>query len=49
MSTIKENDKFTLAKYAHDNDLVNQPGWKWARRLIKNPKKFFRMAKIFAV
>ena len=48
MSTIKEDDKLTLAKYAQDNDPVNQPGWKWARRLTKNPKKFIRMAKIFA-
>ena len=48
MSTIKEDDKLTLAKYAQDNDLVNLPGWKWARRLTKNPKKFIQMAKIFA-
>ena len=48
MNVIKENDKLTLAKYANDNDLTNVPGWKWARRLTKNPKKFIRMAKIFA-
>ena len=48
MKVIKEDDKFTLAKYANDNDLTNVPGWKWARRLTKNPKKFIRMAKIFA-
>ena len=48
MSVIKEDDKLTLAKYAHDNDLVDQPGWKWARWLTKNSKMFVRMAKIFA-
>ena len=26
MKVIKEDDKLTLAKYAHDNDLVDQPG-----------------------
>ena len=48
MKTIKEDDKMTLAKYAHDNDLINESGWRWARRLTKNSKKFIRMAKIFA-
>ena len=28
--------------------MVDQPGWKWARRLTKNPKKFIRIARIFA-
>ena len=40
-------DMMTLAKYAHDNDLINTPGWKWAKKKTKNPKKFIRMAKIF--
>ena len=48
MKVIKEDDKLTLAKYAHDNDLVDQPGWKRARRLTESPKKFIRMARIFA-
>ena len=48
MRTIKEDDKMTLTKYAHDNNLIDEPGWRWARRLTKNPKKFIRMAKIFA-
>ena len=47
MQVIKEDDKLTLAKYAND-DLTDVPGWKWARRLTKNPKKFIRMARIFA-
>ena len=48
MRVIKEDDKLTLAKYAKDNNLTDVPGWKWARRLTKNPKKFIRMARIFA-
>ena len=48
MENVKRDDKLTLAKYAHDNNLVDTAGWKWARRLIKNPKKFVRMCKIFA-
>jgi len=40
-------DLFTLAKYAHDQGLVDEHGWKWAKKLYKNPKKYIRMAKIF--
>ena len=47
MENIKEDDKFMLAKYAHDKGLIETPGWKWARRITKNPKKFIRMARIF--
>ena len=48
MKVIKEDDKLPFAKCAHDNNLVDQPRWKWARRLTKNPKMFIRMARIFA-
>ena len=27
MKIIKEDDKMTLAKYAHDNNLTDEPGW----------------------
>ena len=40
-------DMIALAKYAHDNDLVNTAGWKWAKKKTKNPKKFVRLTKIF--
>ncbi|MGH3054698.1 MAG: reverse transcriptase domain-containing protein, partial [Gaiellaceae bacterium] len=33
----------TLAKYARDNDLLEQPGWKRFKRLIKREKKYVRM------
>ena len=45
---IKEDDKITLAAYARERGLLDEPGWKWARRITKNPKKFIRMARIFA-
>ena len=48
METIKSDDKFTLAAYARDNNLLDQGGWKWARGITKNPQKFIRMARIFA-
>ena len=47
MDTIKADDKITLAAYARDKGLLDQPGWKWARRFTKNPKKFVRMSRIF--
>ena len=48
MKVLKEDDKITLASYARERGLLDEPGWKWARRFTKNPKKFIRMAKIFA-
>jgi len=44
---MKSAHLFTLAKYAHDQGLVDEHGWKWAEKLYKNPKKYIRMAKIF--
>ena len=44
---MKSADLFTLAKYAHDQGLVDEHGWKWAKKLYKNPKKYIRMTKIF--
>mgnify|MGYP002062736192 FL=1 len=48
MKVIKANDKITLAAYARERGLLDEPGWKWAQCITKNPKKFIRMAKIFA-
>ena len=47
LKEMKLADMMTLAKYAHDNNLINQPGWKWAKKKTKNTKKFLRLAKIF--
>ena len=33
---MRRNDPIYLAKYAHDNDLINKPGWKQLRRYAKN-------------
>ena len=33
---MRRNDPIYLAKYAHDNDLIDKPGWKQRRRYVKN-------------
>ena len=47
LQTIKECDPLTLAKYAHEKDLTEVPGWKWTKRYKNNPQKFIRMSKIY--
>jgi len=47
MKVIKLDDKMTLAAYAKRANLTDIDGWKWARRLTRDPSKFIRMAKIF--
>ena len=47
LSEMRLADSITLAKYAIDNDLLDENGWKWARIKEKNPKKFQRLARIF--
>ena len=32
---IAKQDPVTLAKYAHDHDLLNKPGWKFLRQTAK--------------
>jgi len=44
---MKSADLFTVSKYAHDQGLVDEHGWKWAKKFYKTPKKYVRMAKIF--
>ena len=48
MLHLKQDDPLILAKYAHDNDLTDESGWKWAKWLTKDPEKFIRLAKAFA-
>ena len=43
MENIKKDDPVTLAKYAENRELLEQSMWKWARRYVKNQKKFIRM------
>ena len=42
MEAIKKDDPITLAKYAEANDLLRLSVWSWARRYLKNEKKFTR-------
>ena len=32
---MAKQDPVTLARYAHDNGLLNEPGWKFLRRTAK--------------
>lgn len=43
MEILKKEDPITLAKYAEENNLLEQSIWKWAKRYVKNKKKFNRM------
>lgn len=45
INTIKQDDPVTLAQYAKDKKLTDQIGWKWARRYLKNPKRFIRITR----
>ena len=38
-----KDNPVSCAKYAKDNDLLNEPGWKRFRHLAKNNKTFQRM------
>ena len=40
-----KDDPVSFAQYAKDNNLLEEPGWKWFRCLAKNEKKFKRMVK----
>ena len=46
LTNIRKDDPITLAKYAKDKNLLNQRGWKWARKIVKNNKKYERMYKL---
>ena len=46
LANVRKDDPVTLAKYAKDNNLLNQRGWRWARNIVKNNKKYERMYKL---
>jgi len=46
LAVIRKDDPVTVAGYARDNKLLEQPGWKWARRIVKNEKKYCRLLKL---
>ena len=45
VSEIRKTDPVTISKYAREKELSETPGWKWTKKLTKNPKKFMRMSK----
>ena len=42
LNTMKADDPITIAQYAKEKNLQDQPYWKWTKRYLKNPKKFIR-------
>ena len=46
MSTLRKDDPVTIVEYARDNNLCEEKGWKWSKRIAKREKKFLRMMKI---
>jgi len=47
MSVIKKDDPVKLALYAKHRELIYEPGWRWARKMLKTNKRFSRMVKMF--
>ena len=43
LKLIAKDDPVTAAEYAQTNDLLDTPGWKHLRHIVKNQKKFGRM------
>ena len=43
MDTMQKDDPVTIAKYTKENNLINLPEWKWARRYVKKSKTFLRL------
>ena len=38
-----KDDPVSCSQYAKDNNLLEEPGWKWFRQLVKNDKTFKRL------
>ena len=45
---IKKEDPIKLAMYAKEKGLIYKPGWRWARKIVKTPKRLSKMMKIMA-
>jgi hypothetical protein len=45
---LRKDDPVTIAKYALDKNLLGQHGWSWAKKIIKNDKKYLQMARLMA-
>ena len=46
MTTIRKDDLIKLSIYARNRKLDYQDGWRWARKILKNNKKFSRTVKL---
>ena len=45
LKTFSKDDPVTVAEYAHAQGLLETPGWKHLRHIVKNQKKFGRLVK----
>ena len=45
LKTFAKDDPISVAEYAHANGLLETPGWKHLRHIVKNQKKFGRLVK----
>ena len=45
LKTFAKDDPVSVAEYAYKHDLLETPGWKHLRHIVKNQKKFGRMVK----
>jgi len=45
LTNMKEADPITCALYAREHNLINQKGWKWAKKIRVDARKLIRIAK----
>ena len=45
LKIFSKDDPVTVAEYAHKHGLLDKPGWKHLRHIVKNQKKFGRLVK----
>jgi hypothetical protein len=48
METIRKDDPIKLALYAKERSLIYERGWRWARKILKDNKRFARTVKLLA-
>eukprot|EP00957_Ditylum_brightwellii_P102781 7832712-Ditylum_brightwellii.AAC.2 len=46
LAVLSKDDLVTLSGYAKERRLLEQHGWKWAKSIAKDEKKFVRMLKL---
>ena len=45
LTTMKDADPITCASYAREHNLLNQKGWKWAKKIKVDARRLIRIAK----